>query len=162
MNASRPFSYSPAAKGFPSFSGANYALHSRVLVACLVSVVLVGCGPPKPSEEVSVNSGHDPNDKRTMAFVSWLKQKGVTLEYARNPGDGGPWRVTQPKISAEYDVVFSIRAFPSGASEKQMRDALNVNLAYVLNTKAHLAMSYAGYQGRYPEDMARCALVLSK
>ena len=125
--------------------------YSRVLVACLVSVVLAGCGPSEPSEEVSVNSGHDPNDKRTIAFVSWLTQKGVTLEYARNPGEGGPWRVTQPKISAEYDVVFSIRAFPSGASEKQMRDALDINLAYVLNAKAHLALSYAGYQGRYPE-----------
>ena len=121
------------------------------MAAGVVSVVLVACGPSEPSEEVSVNSGHDPNDKRTIAFVSWLKQKGVTLEYARNPGDGGPWRVTQPKISAEYDVVFSIRAFPSGAPEKQMRDALEVNLAYVLNAKAHLAMSYAGYQGRYPE-----------
>lgn len=124
---------------------------SRIMAAGLVSVVLVACGPPKPSEEVSVNSGYDPNDQRTMAFVAWLKQKGVTLEYSRSPERGGPWRVTQPKISAEYDVVFSIRAFPSGASEKQMRDALNVNLAYVLNAKAHLAMSYAGYQGRYPE-----------
>jgi len=127
----------------------NYT--SRIMAACLVSVVLAGCGPPKPAEEVSVNSGHDPNDQRTMAFVSWLKRKGVTLEYAKQPEDGGPWRVTQPKVSAEYEVVFSIRAFPSGASEKQMRDALDVNLAYMLNAKAHLAMSYAGYQGRHPE-----------
>lgn len=124
---------------------------SPIMAACLVVAVLAGCGSPKPSEEVSVNSGHDPNDQRTITFVSWLKQKGVTLEYAKYPGDGGPWRVTQPMISAEYDMVFSLRAFPSGASEKQMRDALDVNLAYVLNAKAHLAMSYAGYHGRHPD-----------
>jgi len=73
--------------------------------------------------------------------VSWLKDRGVTLEYTPAHGD---WRVTQPKTRDGYDVIFSIRSFPEWASEEQMRKGLDVNLAYMLNAPAHLAMSFAG------------------
>jgi len=53
-------------------------------------------------------------------------------------------------------VVFSIRTFPTWALEEQMREALNVNLAYMLNAPANLAMSYGGINGTHPEaDMPK-------
>lgn len=128
----------------------NYV--SLIMAAWLVLAVIAGCGPPRSLDDATFNAGLDPTDKRIVALVSWLKHKGVTLEYAKNAeGDGGWWRVTEPETSDEYDVVFSIRAFPSWASEEQMREALDINLAYMLNAPAHLAMSYGGFHGKHAD-----------
>jgi hypothetical protein len=141
-------------------------MNSRLLIMglWLVTVVLGGCGQSrpyddgqkagvsgKPLDRATFEAGLDPNDKRIVAFVSWLKRKGVTLECSKNPAVVG-WRVAQPKSSEEYDVMFSIRTFPSWASEDQMREAIDdFSLAYMLNGPAHLAMSYGGYSGTRPE-----------
>ena len=104
-------------------------------------------------DRATFEAGLNPNDKRIVALVSWLKHKGVTLECARPDENHGWWRITQPKISEDYEVGFSIRAFPSWASEDQMREAIDdFSLAYMLNAPAHLAMSYAGYRGTRPES----------
>jgi hypothetical protein len=121
------------------------------VAAGLVATVIAGCGPPRPLDDATFNAGLDPNDKRIVALVSWLKHKGVTLEYTGSAEGGGWWRVTEPKASDEYDVGFSIRTFPSWASEEQMREALDINLAYMLNAPAHLAMSYGGYHGKHAD-----------
>jgi len=131
-----------------------------ILATCLLTAGIAGCGKSRPVpaavsarllDEATFNAGLDPNDKRIVALVSWLKHKGVTLEYAGATKGRGWWRVTEPKTSDEYDVTFSIRSFPSWASAEQMREALDVNLAYQLNAPAHLAMSYAGFSGTHPE-----------
>ena len=136
-----------------------------IIIACLVTAVIAGCGRSGPDHDrvqadVSVrqldnatfNAGRDPTDKRIVAFVAWLKRKGVTLEFVKPAeGDGGVWRIAQPQISDKYDVYFLIHSLPTWASEKQMREALDVNLAYMLNAPAHLAMSYAGFTGKHPE-----------
>ena len=135
-----------------------------ILATCLLTAVIAGCGKSRPDDdrvpaagaarqldEATFNAGLDPNDPRIVALVSWLKHKGVTLEYAGSPEGGGWWKVTAPKPSDDYDVTFSIRSFPSWASEAQMREALDVNLAYQLNAPAHLAMSYAGFSGMHPD-----------
>ena len=141
-------------------------MNSRLLILDLwLLTVLAGCGPSrpyddgekagvsgKPLDRATFEAGLDPNDKRIVAFVSSLKHKGVTLEHAKPGADHGWWIITQPKISEDYDVGFSIRSFPPWASEEQMREALDVNLAYMLNAPAHLAMSYAGYTGMRPES----------
>jgi hypothetical protein len=139
----------------------NY--HRLLVVTCLMTVIIAGCGKSRPDDRVpaavsarqlddaTFNAGLDPTDKRIVALVAWLKHKGVTLEYAGSPEGGGWWRVTEPKASADFNVVFSIRSFPSWASEAQMREALDVNLAYMLNASAHLAMSYAGFTGTHPD-----------
>src|SRR5262245_16713218 len=119
----------------------NY--HLRILATCLLTVVIAGCGKSRPADdrvpaavsarqldEPTFNAGLDPNDKRIVALGSWLKHKGVTLEFAGSTEGGGWWRVTEPKTSDEFDVTFSIRSFPAWASEAQMREALDVNLAY--------------------------------
>ena len=121
------------------------------MAACLVSVVLAGCGPPRVLDDATFSAGLDPSDQRIVALVAWLKHKGVTLEFPTNGESGGGWRVTEPKTSADYDVVFSIRSFPVWASEKQMREALDINLAYMLNAPTHLAMSYGGTVGKHPD-----------
>jgi hypothetical protein len=138
--------------------------HLLFLTTCLLTSVIPGCGKShldddrvpaagsaRQLDEATFNAGLDPNDQRIVALVSWLKGKGVTLEYAGSPEGGGWWRVTEPKISDDYDVTFSIRSFPSWASEAQMRAALDVNLAYQLNAPAHLAMSYAIFGGKHPD-----------
>ena len=124
--------------------------HLLVLTALLISIV-GGCGKPsakdarkhvadQPLDNATMHAGLDPTDKRIVALVSWLKRNGVTLE---SKGSGW-WKLISPKTPDEYDVVFSIRSFPAWASETQMRKALDVNLAYILNAPAHLAMSYGG------------------
>ena len=133
--------------------------------AGLLTAVVAGCGRSgprddlarsdvsgRPLDDATFNAGLDPTDKRIVALVSWLEGKGVALEYATSiEGDGGWWRVSRPKMSVEYDVVFSIRTFPSWASEAQMREALDINLAYQLNAAAHLAMSFGGLSGTHPD-----------
>src|SRR5687767_12097841 len=111
--------------------------HLLILATCLLTAVIAGCGKSNPDDDrapaavsarqldaATFDAGLDPNDKRIVALVSWLKHKGVTLEYAGSPEGGGWWRVTAPKTSSEYDVTFSIRSFPSWALEAQMREAL--------------------------------------
>jgi len=121
------------------------------MAACLASAVLAGCGPPRTLDQATFDAGLDPSDQRIVALVSWLKHKGVTLEFPADTESGGGWRVTEPKTSADYHVVFSIRSFPPWASEAQMREALDINLAYMLNAPAHLAMSYGGTVGKHPD-----------
>ncbi len=87
--------------------------YSRILGPWLVAAVLVGCGPPRVLDETTFNAGLDPSDRRIVALVAWLKHKGVTLEYTGSAVGGGWWKLTEPKTPADYDVVFSIRSFPS-------------------------------------------------
>lgn len=138
--------------------------HLRILAGWLVTGGIVGCGPSSPHDDrartdvserqlddATFSAGLDPSDTRIVALVSWLKHKGVTLEYTGSAEGGGWWKVVQPKTPADYDVVFSIRSFPAWASEKQMREALDINLAYQLNAPAHLAMSFGGCTGTQAE-----------
>jgi hypothetical protein len=141
----------------------NY--HLPIMAAWLVTAAIAGCGQSRSHDDrarsdasgraldnTTVNAGLDPTDQRIVALVSWLKHKGITLEYTGSTDGGGWWRVTAPKPSDEYDVAFSIRSFPSWASEAQMREALDINLAYQLNAPAHLAMSYAIFSGTHPDS----------
>ena len=134
---------------------------SLATAVCLCTATLIGCGQSPTdddraqaqvsgpqAEKATVDLELDPKDERIVALVAWLKRQGAALEYV----EGGEWRVTEPRISDEYEVVFHIRSFPPEASEEQMRQAVkNVNLAYMLNAPAHLAMSYAGFRGKHPE-----------
>lgn len=108
--------------------------------------------PDRQLDDATFQAGLDPGDKRILAFVAWLKQRGITLDYVNyEVGEGGSWRLIKPSTSEEYTVSFSIRSFPSWATEEQMRTALDVNLAYTLNAPEHLAMSHAMFSGTHPE-----------
>lgn len=140
--------------------------NQRLIIALwLVTAVVAGCAQSHPNDDpaavdvsarhidnATFNAGVDPTDLRIVAFVAWVKSKGVTLEFVKHAeGDGGVWRIERPLISEDYDVYFLIHSFPSWASEKQMREAIDVNLAYMLNAPAQLAMSYACRTSKHPE-----------
>src|SRR5262245_28983964 len=103
----------------------NY--HRRLVATCLMTAVVVGCGRSRPGDDrmqadvLAGQADHATPDKRIVALVSWLKHKGVTLELTGVAEDHTGWKITQPRTSDEYDVVFIIRSFPSEASEEQMR-----------------------------------------
>jgi quinoprotein glucose dehydrogenase len=87
-------------------------------------------------------AGLDPGDPRIRAFVADLEARGMTLVHDRD----GWWRVARP--DAGFEVVVSLRSFPEGASEAQMRATLEqINLAYGLNAAAGIAMSYPSVRG---------------
>jgi hypothetical protein len=86
-------------------------------------------------------------DERIGAFVRYLAGRGITLRRDRD----GWWRVERPHTDG-YDVIVSLRTFPPTAGEDEMRKLLTqVSLAFVLNPRARLAMSYPSARGKLPD-----------
>jgi|SRR4026209_2720954 len=108
----------------------------------------LGCEGPRPEpplENATLNAGLDPRNPRILALVDYFEAHGVELVH----DSAGWWRVTRP-APPEFDVIVSLRSFPP-ASAYQMRDALaRINLAYLLNADARLAMSYPSLRGAPP------------
>ena len=106
--------------------------------------VAVGCG-----QAIETSAGDDKppvGDEQIKAFVAYLGKNGVKLEADK----GSWWVVTDPKGDG-YRVVVSLKSFPAGTSEKDMRAALApINLAHVLNAPARLAMSIPGLRATDP------------
>jgi hypothetical protein len=91
--------------------------------------------------ESIINPGGEPNDPRVQALIRYFEQNGIHLE----PDERDLWRLTKPAFPDGYEMAFSVRTFPEWASEEQMRVSLmQINLAYMLNAPAQLAMSYSG------------------
>jgi len=89
-------------------------------------------GPPKLDEAAAVK-----------AVVAHFAKHGIKLQR----DERGEWLVADPKADG-YDVVVHMRTFPPGATEQEMRDTLRqINLAYMLNVPARVAMSYPGLRG---------------
>ena len=101
--------------------------------------------------ETSVGEDKAPApDPAIRTFVDYLGKNGITLE----AGEGTWWAVTDPKGDG-YKVVVSLKAFPAGTSDKDMRAALEViNLAYILNAPSRLAMSYPSLRISDPKKPA--------
>ena len=126
--------------------------HFPIITVALITTVMAGrhelptqddrvqsAVPKRPLDLATIDAGLNPTDERIVALVSWLRSQGITLELEGS----GEWKVTQPEILDEYGLSYSIRSFPAWASEQQMRHGLmHINLAYILNAPAHLAMSY--------------------
>ncbi|MBA4065926.1 MAG: hypothetical protein C0501_19850 [Isosphaera sp.] len=80
------------------------------------------------------------DDAAIKAFVDHLGKNGVGLK-----ADGRNWWVVTDPKGDGYEVIVSLRAFPAGATEKEMEDTLRtINLAYTLNVPSRLAMSHPG------------------
>lgn len=84
---------------------------------------------------------------RIDAFLRHLDSRGITLlEKDRW------WRVVRPR-SDGYTVMVSLRVYPQTATEAEMRRELSrINLAYMVNSRAHMAMSYPSAEGALPRD----------
>lgn len=109
----------------------------------------LGCEGSKqvpPLDNAAINAGLDPQNHHIVALVAHFEAHGINLVHER----GGWWRVTQP-ANLDSEVIVSLRAFPEGATADQMQNALmHINLAYLLNAPAHLAMSYPSVRGGGP------------
>jgi hypothetical protein len=104
--------------------------------------------PPEPSQEVK-------------DFVEYAGKNGVKLER----GEGSNWWVVAKGDG--YEVVVSLRSFPAGTTEKDMRDKLmTINLAHMLNAPQRLAMSRPGLRlsdpAKKPKDEIPAAAKLEK
>jgi hypothetical protein len=78
---------------------------------------------------------------RVAAVVSYFQKHGIKLMGSR---------VVEPKAEG-YVVIVHFRTFPDDATEKQMHEELAmINLAYMLNVPARVAMSYPSLQSTDP------------
>ena len=94
------------------------------------------------SKEISLNelnAGLDPRQPGIQAFATYLKGNRIEISYAEAERR---WRVIE-----ESEVIrVSIRSLPCSASEDEMSMAIRqINLAYLLNVKACMAMSYPSH-----------------
>jgi hypothetical protein len=120
-----------------------------LLLGLLCLAGSLGCERPRqeaPLDNTTLNAGLDPKNPRILALVDYLEGHDVELVH----DSAGWWRVTRPATPG-LDVRVSLRSFPENASAYQMRDALTrINLAYLLNPGAGVAMSYPGFRGARP------------
>src|SRR5688500_17573477 len=121
-----------------------------VLLGLLFIAGSLGCEGPKPDpplDNATINAGLDPRSPRIVALVAHFEAHGIKLVREKH----GSWRVTEP-ANPDYDVMVSLRAFPEGATADQMQNELmQINLAYRLNARAHVAMSYPSLRRARPE-----------
>jgi hypothetical protein len=129
-----------------------------LLLGLLCIAGSLGCEGPRqeaPLDNAALNAGLDPKNPRILALVDFFEAQGVELVH----DSAGWWRVTPPPTSG-LDVIVSLRSFPENASAYQMRDALaRINLAYLLNPDARVAMSYPGLRGARPGARADLPLI---
>lgn len=101
---------------------------TRLLLLIVSSVMLMlgsTCADEKP-------------DPPIQALIDYFAKNGIKMEKAREWG----WHVVDPKLEGYY-VLVNLKSFPSQATEKEMRKALEpISLAHMLNAPARLAMSY--------------------
>jgi hypothetical protein len=96
-----------------------------------------------------VCGGPNREPPRILGLVAHFEAHGIHLVHDR----GGWWRVTQ-QANPDFEAMVSLRAFPEGASVNQIEEALTqINLAYLLNPKARVAMSYPSIRGARPETV---------
>jgi hypothetical protein len=113
------------------------------LTRCVVLAAAVGCGLTAMVASAGDDKPGALDDARTKAVVAYFANNGVKLA-----SDGrGKWMVTDPKGDG-YKVIVHMLTFPAAATGPEMRDQLkSINLAYMLNAPARVAMSYPYLQG---------------
>ncbi|MEO8755982.1 MAG: hypothetical protein ABI624_25265 [Casimicrobiaceae bacterium] len=119
-------------------------------LAVLLVLVLLGGSPgaqgPRQSAYLDnevLNAGLDPANPKIVALVAHFQARGILLVHDERSW----WRVVPP-ASPEFEVLVSLRAFPSDARAERQQEALKrINLAYLLNAEAHVAMSYPVVRG---------------
>ncbi len=108
------------------------------LLRCLLLATLVGSlGLTQAGGTRSKAAA--PDDPALKALIAHLARHDIELEHDKD----GWWIVTEPKDGAGIKVHF--RTFPASFDDKAMQeDLMTINLAYMLNREARLAMSYPG------------------
>ncbi len=87
------------------------------------------------------------------ALVADFRRNGIELE----PDDrlSNWWMVTRPS-AGDFRVAVALISFPPSATERQMRDhLLTINLGFMLNAPARVAMSFPSLRGTGPNSVER-------
>ena len=107
-------------------------------IRCVILVTLVGSLGLAQSGGTRSKAAA-PDDPALKALVAHLAKHDIKLEHDKD----GWWVVTEPKEGAGIKVHF--RTFPASFDDKAMQeDLMTINLGYMLNREARLAMSYPG------------------
>lgn len=110
---------------------------SRHLLALCISLLLF-----------SITQADDKPDPQIQAVVNYFGKNGFKMEKAKEWG----WHVIDPKYDGYY-ILVAFKSFPPNATEAAMQKELwQINLAFMLNAPAKLAMSYPGLRGDAPGE----------
>src|SRR2546423_722405 len=109
----------------------------------VVLAAAVGCGLTMTGVGAADDKPPAPDDAPIKAAVAHFAKNGITLRHDTD----SRWVVADPKGDG-YEVDVYFRTFPQRATEQQMRAELKqINLAFMLNAPARVAMSYPGLRG---------------
>jgi hypothetical protein len=87
------------------------------------------------------------------ALVAYFLRHGIELKPDARLSNW--WVVTRPS-AGDFRVAVAFRPFPSAATEPQMRkELMTINLGFILNAPAHIAMSVPGLRGTRPDSVKR-------
>jgi len=135
----------------------------------LVLAAITGCaglplvGAGASIDNKTLNAGLDPTQRRILAIVAYFERNGIRLEHEPKSSISGTWRVVHPP-GIGFDV--SIRTLPQAATKDEMDEALRrISLAYRLNPRAHIAMSYPmgdAREGQSAQVAARLAELFAR
>jgi hypothetical protein len=111
-------------------------------LATLLLAMALPCGTwARTISTAEINAGLDPMSPGVQAFVARLRSGGIMIRYAASERR---WHAGR-----HGEVAVSIRSLPDWATEDEMKDALRqINEAYMLSPRAHIAMSYPSYSQR--------------
>jgi hypothetical protein len=87
------------------------------------------------------------------ALVSYFRRHGIEL---KPDGQLSHWWIVTRPAAGDFRVAVALRSFPLSATDQQMEIELRgINLAFILNAPAHIAMSHPGLQGTRPDSVHR-------
>ncbi|MFT3882589.1 MAG: hypothetical protein QM703_23415 [Gemmatales bacterium] len=90
----------------------------------------------------------DKPDPQIQAVVDYFAKHGFKMEKAKEGG----WDLIDPKYDGWYINVY-FKSFPANKSEEAIKkELMQINLAFMLNNPAKLAMSYPGLHGDAPGE----------
>ncbi|MFL5327499.1 MAG: hypothetical protein ACJ8C4_01180 [Gemmataceae bacterium] len=113
---------------------------AAAVVCGLTMVGTVGAGDKLPA----------PDETAIKAVIAYFEKHDVKLQKDK----GNWWVVVDPKGEG-YEVIIAFRTFPAQATEQEMRDELKtINLGFMLNVPARVAMSKPGLRAADVEKMS--------
>ena len=121
----------------------------RMMIAIAVVALLIAAGLIVRHRVEVRYARRDP----VGALVADFRRNGIELVPDGRPSNW--WMVTRPS-AGDFRVTVALMSFPPSATERQMQDRLSaINLGFMLNAPAHVAMSFPGLRGTGPNSVKR-------
>jgi hypothetical protein len=113
----------------------------------VVLAAVIGCGVVAASADGGDDKPPATHDAAIKSVVAEFAKNGFKLEKEE---EGNYWVVADPKGDG-YDVIVAWRTWPAKATEEEMRAELKmINLGFLLNAPARVAMSKPGLRSADP------------